>query len=222
MSDSTPVSDGPPLELSTETTLPPRALELERTVGYLGRANAEPTTMVPVLSELVREAPATSTLGARARLALASQLLSGAPSLGEITSERAWWCAGLCREARLGPLHPAERAVAFALSGPAFSVLGCYRAASHAYYQSLREVPDDPVVAHNLGHLLHTRLQRPLAALRWLRQAHVQLPHEREVAASYAYALLASGDGEGAVDVLAPALGSRSLARAQLTKWRCG
>lgn len=203
-----------------EATPHPRALELERTIGYLGQTNADSAAVLPLLAELVKTTLATSTLGARARVALATKLLSGEPQLGPATNERAWLCARLCREARLGPLNTAERAVSFALSGLAFSILGCYRAASHAYYQSLREDPDDPVVAHNLGHLLHVRLMKPLAALRWLRQAHVQLPKEPEVAASYAYALHASGEVDSALDVLASVFGSRSRARAEIAKWQ--
>jgi tetratricopeptide (TPR) repeat protein len=105
------------------------------------------------------------------------------------------------------------------LSALAFSLLGCFRAASHEYYLALKEDPDDPVVAHNLGHLLHVKLANPRAALRWLAKAHAQLPEEPEVAASFAYALVANGAHERAIAVLSNALGSRSLASDAVARW---
>lgn len=196
-----------------------KSARLEHALGREARFREDPRARVTLLQELVRATEPSSLVGARARLVLTSTLLSGDPGLGAPTAALAFGCARHCREARRGPLSRAERAWSHALCGTAFSLLGCFRAARREYQHALKEDPDDPVVAHNLGHLLHVKLGQPRAALRWLRQAHAELPREPEVAASFAYALVATGEHERALDVLAPALGSRSLARATLERW---
>lgn len=175
--------------------------------------------LVDMLRALVRQVDADVRQGACARLVLAQKLLSGDPTLGPVTRARAWECARLCRDALSGDLTRPERALAHALSGLSYSVLECFRAARRAYYLALSEAPDDPIIAHNLGHLLASRLGEPRVALRWLKQAYRQLPSEPEIAASYAHALAATGECELAVDVLSVALGSRPLARARVDCW---
>lgn len=195
------------------------ASRLERALGHATRSGLSLPAVVDLLRALVRETGPASRRGACARLVLASRLLGGEPGLGPVTRARAWECARMCREALSGDLSARERALVFALSGLSYSVLECYQAARHAYYKALHEDPHDAIIAHNLGHLLATRLAEPRAALRWLRQAYRQLPGEPEIAASYAHALALSGERDLAVDVLSVALGSRRQAHATIADW---
>ena len=103
--------------------------------------------------------------------------------------------------------------------GLACTILGHYRAAKRAYGRALHEDPGDPAVAHNLGHLLATKLQSPLASLIWLQRAHAGLPGNSEVAASLAHALVRTGQCERAVAILSRALGSSREAHRLVANW---
>lgn len=196
-----------------------RIARLERAIGYAIEQELPPYEIIAMLFDLVRKTAGTDALGASARLALVQRLLSGNPELPTPNERAIWECAKLCRQALAGPLTSVEKGAALALLGLSYSQLGCFRSARQAYFQALRERPGDPVIAHNLGHLLQVRLGQPAAARKWLRMAHQKLPSDPEIAASYAYALLACDDYEQAVDVLSVALGSREQAREQARKW---
>lgn len=194
---------------------------LERAVVSALRHNLPRSELVPLLRELVSHAPASSEVGFTGRVMLAETIIGCGQLLCTATAQRraGWECARVAKEARcFAPPGPA-RARCWAISGLAYSLLGHYRSSRYAYYQALKEDPDDAVCAHNLGHLLDTRLNQPKAALRWLRQAYCALPSEPEVAASYAYALVRCAELDRAVDVLAAPLGSRVAARAQVQRW---
>jgi tetratricopeptide (TPR) repeat protein len=195
------------------------ARRVGRALGYARRSNLSPRAHVDLLRALVRHSEPETRSGACGRLLLAQRLLAGEPSLGPLTRSRAWECARLCRDALQGDLNQRERALVFALAGLAYSALDCYRAARHAYYRAVREDPSDPIIAHNLGHLLAARFDDPKAALRWLKQAYRQLPGEPEIAASYAHVLATLGERDLAVDVLSVALGSRPRARGTIDAW---
>jgi tetratricopeptide (TPR) repeat protein len=216
MSDSERTSQWPS---SPDRARTQNSIAVERAIGYAARSGVTLPGLVDLLRALVREVDPHTRQGACARLLLAQKLLSGDPSLGPVHRARAWECARLCRDALQGDLVERERALAFALSGLSYSVLECFRAARHAYYRAVREDPGDPIIAHNLGHLLAARFDQPRAAMRWLRQAYGQLPSEPEIAASYAHVLAKLGDRDLAVDVLSVALGSRPRARRTIEDW---
>jgi len=81
---------------------------------------------------------------------------------------------------------------ALAALGLASLLMGHYRMAERAYRSALALVPHCPWYAHNLGHLLDVALGRPHEALGLLRMARQALPHEPEIAGSYAHALYAA------------------------------
>jgi tetratricopeptide (TPR) repeat protein len=102
----------------------------------------------------------------------------------------------------------------WAVLGLAQSLLGHHRYAVRAYRKALRLAPRNPWYAHNLGHLYDFALGRPREALPLLRRAldelrswsamsHIDLTRAiDEVAASYAHALLQSGDASTAKTVM--------------------
>ncbi len=74
------------------------------------------------------------------------------------------------------------------------SLMGHYQVAAQAYQRALELAPDDPGYAHNLGHLYDCAFDQPAEALPLLRRAHLQLPQNKDVTASYAHALARAGD----------------------------
>jgi predicted Zn-dependent protease len=71
-------------------------------------------------------------------------------------------------------------------------------------------------VAHNLGHLLDVGMDRPEEALEHLARAHAAEPSHREIAASYAHALVRTGQRSEAERVLGAALAGRAAEVAEL------
>jgi tetratricopeptide (TPR) repeat protein len=110
----------------------------------------------------------------------------------------------------------------WALLGLAQSLLGNHRYAVRAYRQALRLAPNNPWYAHNLGHLYDAVLDRPLQALPLLRRsvAHVERLTQAEplrfrgirdeVVASYAHALLRTGDSLSARQLMREVIRGRA------------
>ncbi len=96
---------------------------------------------------------------------------------------------------------------AHAALGLACLMMGHYKKAEKSYRAALAIVPHCPWYAHNLGHLLDVVMNRPFEALSWLAMARNALPHEPEIASSYAHVLLACGQREKARKELLEALG---------------
>lgn len=141
-----------------------------------------------MLRAFVRHADAIDPRGRLARLELAERLLL-LPSPRNL----AWEGVRLAREVLRHESDGGLRARAYGVLGVGLTLLGCFRAARQAYFDGLRSDPGHPVMAHNLGQLLATVFEQPQVALRWLKQAHSQLPHDLEVAASLAWALCRLG-----------------------------
>jgi Flp pilus assembly protein TadD len=112
---------------------------------------------------------------------------------------------------------------AWAALGLACLLMGHFRMAERAYRMAISLVPHCPWYAHNLGHLLDVALERPHEALPLLRMSRRALPHEPEIASSYAHALLMAGDEDGAWKHLLEAV-EDNQARAEdlLRKWQSG
>jgi Flp pilus assembly protein TadD len=87
---------------------------------------------------------------------------------------------------------------ALAVLGLACLLMGHYRMAERAYRMALALVPHCPWYAHNLGHLLDVIMGRPEEAVPMLNLARRALPHEPEIASSYAHALYRAGRTEEA------------------------
>jgi predicted Zn-dependent protease len=191
-----------------------RIQNLDRAVGQALRDDHSPLQLARLLLELVRATEVNSEIGSNARLLLAETLLRQSPSRGA-----AWQSARLAKEARQTAPSGLARARAWGVSALAYSALGHFRSARDAYYRALREDPGNAIYAHNLGHLLDVRLGEPQAGLPWLKKAYGLLPDEPEVAASYAYTLLACNEAEHALEVLSAALGSRNAARLHIDEW---
>jgi predicted Zn-dependent protease len=161
--------------------------------------------LIPLLERLIRH----SEPGSECRLAAERQL-------AELIVERAPWRAAVLTR---GVLQHKDDDGAWALFGLAHTLLGNHRSARRAYVRALSRAPGCPSYAHNLGHLIDVAFNQPHQALRWLRQAHVAAPGEREIAASYAHALARSGCIDEAHAVLKPVLGSPDAARELLDRW---
>jgi Flp pilus assembly protein TadD len=162
--------------------------------------------LVPMLTQLVRHADAGTTLALDAQSQLAELLVEQSP----------WRAARLAQQVLL---HRADHRL-HAVQGLAFTILGHHRAAKAAYYQALAIAPRCPSYAHNLGHLLDVVFDRPRDALRWLAVAAVEAPDEPEIGASYAHALLRTGDRVRAREVLRARLGyAEDAADALLDRW---
>lgn len=144
--------------------------------------------LVPMLTQLVRHAePGT-------RMALDAQT-----QLAELLVEEDPWRSALLARSVLQ--HRQDDRV-FAVLGLAYTLLGHHGAAKSAYYQALAIAPRCASYAHNLGHLLDVIFDRPRDALSWLSRAQSEAPNEPEISASYAHALLRSGQREAARGVL--------------------
>ena len=109
---------------------------------------------------------------------------------------------------------------ALAALGLACLMLGHYKKAEKCYRDALSIVPHCPWYAHNLGHLLDVVMNRPQESLRWLALARQALPHEPEIASSYAHALLRCGQLERARTELLEALGgNHKQVDEQISSW---
>jgi Flp pilus assembly protein TadD len=170
-------------ELSSEAEALLRAVE---------QAVDTPTVrLTPLLLRLSRLAPVGSQAWAYAQRLLAEGLATEDPWQGSLLARRAvavdesdpraWAVLGLCQ-----------------------SLLGHHRFAIRAYRRALELSPANPHYAHNLGHLYDVAMDQPERALPLLERAFAQLPHQREVAASYAHALWRMGAVDRARQVMRP------------------
>lgn len=82
---------------------------------------------------------------------------------------------------------------AYAALGLACLLMGHYRLAERSYRSALALVAHCPWYAHNLGHLLDVGMNRAEEAVPLLNMARRTLPHEPEIASSYAHALYRAG-----------------------------
>jgi len=163
--------------------------------------------LVPMLENLVRAAPAASEAAHFAKLRLSELIVGEAP----------FRSARLARDV----LVRGESERAWAVLGLAHSLLGNYRVAARSYRRALILAPDCAVYEHNLGHVLDVALNRPRDALAHLARAHRELPEEREIASSYAHALLRSGQLEKARELLRKAVNGAAAAEEILRTWQC-
>ncbi|HEY8942742.1 MAG TPA: tetratricopeptide repeat protein, partial [Polyangiaceae bacterium] len=116
------------------------------------------------------------------------------------------------------PTRESDRA--WAVLGLAHSLLGHFQSAARAYRRALVLAPDCAVYEHNLGHVLDVALNRPRDALVHLERAHRDMPEEREIASSYAHALLRSGQAEKARELLLRAVKGVPEAEEILKAWQ--
>lgn len=166
-----------------------------------------PRELVPMLEKLLRHAPGQSPHAVFAKRQLAELIVQRDP----------WRAARLARDV-LAVLPEDDRA--WAALGLAHTLLGNFRSAERAYREALYLAPCSPWYAHNLGHLIDIALDRPRDALKYLAAAHRSLPHEPEIAGSYAHALARAGRWEEAVPLLSRALGrGEEAAEGMLRDW---
>ncbi|HMR06989.1 MAG TPA: tetratricopeptide repeat protein [Polyangiaceae bacterium] len=170
-----------------------------------------PREMIPMLERLLHKAAAGTPDWRFAAQQLAEQHLASAP-----------WKAALHARALLA--H-GESDPAWAVLGLAHAKMGHVRAAARAFRRALSLAPGCGSYAHNLGHMLDVGLGRPQDALPHLARAAACMPDEPEVIASYAHALLRTGQAERAEGVLRRGLpggaeGSAVTARRLLERWR--
>ncbi len=161
---------------------------------------SEPRVM-PLLLRLARMAPHGSDAWLYALRHLAER----------VVKEDAWRAALLSR--RMVEARPDDDG-GWAILGLAQSLMGHHRYAVRAYRRALSLAPDNPWYAHNLGHLYDVALGRPdkavpllaralgeLRALAAITQSDMTRALD-EVAASYAHALLHTGDPAAARRVM--------------------
>ena len=164
------------------------------------------TDLVPMLERLARSAPPHTPHYVYAKRQLAELLVQKQPF----------------RAARLAQDVLSQQADdrAYSVLGLSHMILGNYHLAEKAYRQALALVPHCPWYAHNLGHLLDVALDRPEKALPYLKLARTGLPHEPEIASSYAHALLhARQPTEALRELLAAVDHDESRAREVLARW---
>lgn len=135
-----------------------------------------------MLQRLVRAAEPDSAYAVYAKRQLAELIVQSSP----------FRAARLAQEVL--DVQPDDRA--FAALGLAHLLLGNFRLAERAYRSALHLVPHCPWYAHNLGHLLDVGRNDPREALPFLKLARRLLPHEPEIAGSYAHALIRLGETE--------------------------
>lgn len=160
----------------------------------------EPRVM-PLLVRLARMAPRGSDAWLYALRNLAER----------VVNEDAWRAALLAR--RMVEARPDDDG-GWAMLGLAQSLMGHHRYAIRAYRRALSLAPNNPWYGHNLGHLYDVALGRPDIAVPLLSRALGELRRMGaiagsdmtraldEVAASYAHALLHSGDPAAARRVM--------------------
>jgi len=161
--------------------------------------------LIPLLERLIRHAEPGSECRVAAQRQLAELIVETSP----------WRAAVLTRSV----LEHKDDDGAWALFGLAHTLLGNHRSARRAYLRALSRAPGCASYAHNLGHLIDVAFDQPQAALRWLRQAYLAAPGEREIAASYAHALARSGCLDEARAILEPAIGCCDAAGELLDRW---
>ncbi len=141
-----------------------------------------------MLERLQAEALPGSEESHFARLHLAEILVETSP----------WRAATLARSC----LQEREDDRSWAVLGLAMALLGHFRSAVRGYRKALALNPGCTSYAHNLGHLYDMALDDPRGGLEFLRAAFRADPMEAEIAASYAHALLRTGQREPAEAVL--------------------
>jgi Tfp pilus assembly protein PilF len=179
-----------------------RVKRLERCVRWALRRGVPACELISMLRPLVACTRADEPEGRAARLQLGHQLLRLAEP-----EVHAWEAASIARSTLHGNLNQLDRAEALGIVGIALTALGYYRAAQASYTNALALDPDNPVLAHNLGHLLCARLGDPSGAIPWLRKAHRLLRDDPEITASYAHGLCKVGQLARATKLLTVALG---------------
>jgi Flp pilus assembly protein TadD len=167
-----------------------------------------------MLRPLVNATPPDSANGCLARLQLAECLLRAPPRVGT-----EWEAAVLARAVLASATEAEHMRRAHGALGLALTLLGHYRAARSAYARALAEGPNDPICAHNLGHLEVAVFGRLRAGLRWLQIAHRALPENAEIAASLARALILDGQAERARALLTKSVDGADRARELMESW---
>lgn len=161
------------------------------------------TDVVPMVERLMRQADPKSVHANYARRQLAELIVRRDP----------FRAARLARDVlNVDP----EDDRAHAVLGLSCMLMGHFRKAETAYRRALALVPHCPWYSHNLGHLLDVALSRPVDALPLLRLSRRALPHEPEIASSYAHALLRAGYPDQAKLELLEAVDGDRLRAAQL------
>ncbi len=178
--------------------MPPRSIDcLLQDITFAINQGLGPRDLLPMLADLIRQAPRDSQASRFARLNLATLVLDSEPFRAASLAHR------MTRENQ----HDDQ---AFGVLGMALSFLGHHRAAARAYRQAVRLAPSHPGHSHNLGHLLDVAFQRPHDALNYLKRAFMAEPRIPEIASSYAHALARAGQVELARHMLHTATGDDS------------
>ncbi len=171
------------------------------------RANEQGYRVRRLLIQLARRAPAQSEAWVYAHRHLAERVVAEDP-----------WRASLLAR-RVLQLQPYDDG-AWAILALGQSLLGHLRYAVRAYRRAIRLSPNNPWYAHNLGHLIDVGLGQPAESLALLSRATQQLPHQSEVAASFAHALVRAGYPHRAMDVLKPIVARGATAeQLKLFRW---
>ncbi len=161
--------------------------------------------LVPMLQHLLEQVEPETAEALNAKRHLTELLVEADP----------WRAAGYARDV----LRVEKDDRTYAMLALAHTLLGNFRAAANAYRSALSLRSDCAWYLHNLGHLLDVALERPEDALAYLRKAHLSAPDEREMAASYAHALLRTKRDDEARAVLSGALDGPPEVDALLARW---
>lgn len=167
--------------------------DAERALAHRRR----PEAVVPILERLIQTAPANSEPWGWAHVQLAAHVVESDP-----------WQAALW--ARRAVTVRADDARAWGVLGLACSLLGHFRAATHAYEEALRLSPRDARCAHNLGHVYDVVFDDFEQAVPLLERAVKLLGDDaprvarHEAVSSLAHALLRQGDVERAYRTMQP------------------
>lgn len=166
---------------------------LQRHVESALRRALDPAAVLPLLHRLSRLAPAGTAESVYAQRRLAELLADAHP-----------WRAALHAKRVLAVAPADDRA--WSILALCLALLGHFKAAAHAYRRALDVAPGNPAYAHNLGHLIDVALDRPAAALPWLRVAYEGSREKGDVAVSFAHALARAGELDEAKRVASHAL----------------
>jgi len=188
---------------------------LERSLRHAYEHDLPRRDVIALLRALVGYAAQETADWEQLRVELAENLLRD-----ESGRTSAWEAARLAQDALASTRLSQElRARAHAVQGLAQTLLGNLRAARSAYRRALQFDTSDPVVAHNLGHLLVAAFGDPANALPLLRRAYLELKGNSDVAASYAHALVRAGQAELAERVLRSAGVETSRIQSWIRAW---
>lgn len=178
-------------------------------VGYALERGYPPRELIPMLEKLVLHAEKGSDAS-----------LFGMRELAKLLCEqKPWRAARLAREV----LARVDDAEAWRTLGVALSMLGHFRAAVRAYQHALAHDPRCPIATHNLGHLLDVGLGRPDRGLRYLSVALSAAPHDVEIRASHAHALVRLGRvAEARASLERHLPGGRDEASVLIERWTQG